>query len=244
MIWLNIVCQIVLQWIPMPRGDIWSVISTARSSSATQISTVLFIAIQRRFWYTRLVEFLSFLSSTWLGFSVCSKNWPTYQLYRANKIIFPGEHVPVFDIAELYAEGEPQNMLVSNAKFGAGLATKFTKEQESSMPKNTSPDHSVVLMKKHGFTTLGTDIPATVFRALYTQTNAVIQTNALLLQKAATPRNWPGAGQDFGGLVSLSAKEARDCQKLGEGTQERPWGLWVREVEACPLYVNKMPKAM
>lgn len=149
----------------------------------------------------------------------------------------------MFDIAELYTEDEPHNMLVSNAKFGAALAAEFTKDEGSSMPKNTSPDHSVVLMKKHGFTTLGTNIPATVFRALYTQTNAGIQTNALLLQKAISSDNWPGAKRDFGGLASLSEKEARDCQLMNEGTQERPWGLWVREVEACPLYVNKMPKA-
>jgi len=146
----------------------------------------------------------------------------------------------VFDIAELYSEDEPQNMLVRNAKFGAGLAAKFTKEHESSM--NTSPRHSVVLMKKHGFTTLGTNIPAAVFRALYTQTNARIQTNALLLQKALHSENRSGAKQNSGNLASLSGKEAHDCQLMNEETQERPWGLWVREVEACPLYVNKMSK--
>lgn len=115
-------------------------------------------------------------------------------------------------------------MLVSNAKFGAGLAAKFTKRQESSTQKNTSPDHSVVLIKKHGFTTLGTSIPATVFRALYTQTNAGIQTNALLLRKAVT---------NLESVQGLSGKEVRDCQVMNEGTQERPRGLWVREVEAC-----------
>jgi ribulose-5-phosphate 4-epimerase/fuculose-1-phosphate aldolase len=165
-----------------------------------------------------------------------------FQLYQAKKTL-SGEHVPVFDIAELYSADEPHNMLVSNATFGAGLAAKFTKEQGPPTQKNTSPDHSVVLMKKHGFTTLGSNIPATVFRALYTQTNAGIQTNALLLQRAVASEQRAGAKQNLGGLEGLSAKEARDCQVMNEGTQERPWELWVREVEACPLYVNKMPKA-
>jgi ribulose-5-phosphate 4-epimerase/fuculose-1-phosphate aldolase len=138
--------------------------------------------------------------------------------------------VPVFDIAELYREDEPQNLLVSNAKFGASLAAKFSSNEN---PSSISPDHSVVLMKKHGFTTLGTNVPGTVFRALYTQTNAEIQMSAQLLQNAMN-------SEDFGGLDSLSATQARDCQEMNEGTQERPWALWVREVEACPLYVNKL----
>lgn len=148
--------------------------------------------------------------------------------------------MPVFDIAELYEKDDDQNMLVSNAKFGAGLAAKFMNEND---PNKTSPDYCVVLMKKHGFTTLGTNIPETVFRALYTQTNAGIQTNALLLQNAAISENRSGAKQNLGGLENLSRKQARDCQRMNEGTQQRPWGLWIREVEACPLYVNKMPKA-
>jgi ribulose-5-phosphate 4-epimerase/fuculose-1-phosphate aldolase len=143
----------------------------------------------------------------------------------------------VFDIAEHYKEGDTQNMLVSNARFGAGLATKFSRHQASSSQENTSPDHSVVLMKKHGFTTLGTNIPATVFRALYTQTNATIQMNAQLLQNAMNPG-------DLEGLDSLSGKQARDCQEMNKETQERPWRLWVREVEACPLYVNRMSKVL
>jgi hypothetical protein len=179
------------------------------------------------------VECLSFPSTTWPGFSVCS-NWPAFQVHRTKIKAFPGEHVPVFDIAELYSEDEPQNMLVSNAKFGADLAAKFTKEQDSSSPKNTSPDHSVVLMKRHGFTTLGTNIPVAVFRALYTQTNAGIQTNALLLQKAVSSENRSGAKQNMGSLEFLSGKQARDCQLINEVTQERPWALWFREVEAWP----------
>lgn len=135
-------------------------------------------------------------------------------------------------------------MLVSNARFGAGLATKFSKEEDSSRPKNTSPEHSVVLMKKHGFTTLGTNIPATVFRALYTQMNARIQTNALLLQNAVRTESRSGTKQNLGSLDSLSGKQALDCRKMNEDTQERPWGLWVREVESCPLYVNKLSKSV
>jgi hypothetical protein len=37
----------------------------------------------------------------------------------------------------LYSEDEPQNTLVSNTKSGAGLAAKFTKEQDASTPKKT-----------------------------------------------------------------------------------------------------------
>jgi Class II Aldolase and Adducin N-terminal domain len=90
----------------------------------------------------------------------------------------------------------------SNATLGAALAAEFSDDQTAS-----SPDHCVVLMKKYGFTTLGMNIPETVFRALYALTNAQVLTNVLLLRNAVWPENAEGTQKDMGSLGMLSEQE-------------------------------------
>jgi ribulose-5-phosphate 4-epimerase/fuculose-1-phosphate aldolase len=150
-------------------------------------------------------------------------------------VVTAGQHVPIFDIAEFYEDGEQQDMLVNSIKFGSGLANLYTKADNPSAQRNESPDHTVVLMKHHGFTTLGTNIPEAVYRALYTKTNAGVQTNAIMLQHACFGSK---TALERPSLVYLNKLEADDCKKMNEGTQDKPWNLWVREVEASPLYTN------
>lgn len=146
------------------------------------------------------------------------------------------EGLPVWDITPLYA-AEPehqQDMLVNQARFGEGLANAFADSGNSS--NASSPAHTVVLMKRHGYSTWGPDIPTAVDRALYTLTNAGVQTNAMGIQAAAkegdTVRN--------GSISGLSQRQADDCRKMNEGTQNKAWQLWEREVEVNPLYQNKV----
>jgi ribulose-5-phosphate 4-epimerase/fuculose-1-phosphate aldolase len=149
--------------------------------------------------------------------------------------------VPVFDITRHYSSSDVQDMLVSNSRFGSALADKFSGDGYYSVRySSVSPDHTVVLMMKHGFTTIGTSIPEAVFRALYTQTNARIQKDMMLLRDAAH-MTYRSVIAEFESLIDLkmSEKEARDCKEMNEKTGERPWRLWVREVEACPLYRNR-----
>ena len=94
-----------------------------------------------------------------------------------------------------------------------------------------------VLMTSHGFTTLGTGIKQAVYRAVYTHTNASIQTNALLLRNAAM--NLGASSPVTGDLKYLNADQVAGSLKMNDSSQDRPWMLWVKEVEACPVYAAK-----
>jgi len=126
-------------------------------------------------------------------------------------------------------------MLVNQQHFGASLASHFISHSQS--PDRSTPDKAVVLMKNHGFTAIGSNIPQAVYRAIYTQVNARVQTNAILLRNA-----FLGSGivdlEEGGGLEYLDEEQSVAGGEMGVGSQERPWGLWVREVEAAALYVN------
>jgi ribulose-5-phosphate 4-epimerase/fuculose-1-phosphate aldolase len=142
---------------------------------------------------------------------------------------FLGTHVPVYDITPLYSEDDQQDMLVNSCKFGSSLASTF------STSTSTIPDHNVVLMANHGFTTLGTSIKQAVYRAVYTHVNAAVQTNAITLRNAAR-----GAGVDVQGEMRyLNTEQVKGSLKMNEASQDRPWKLWVEEVEACRLYKNE-----
>jgi ribulose-5-phosphate 4-epimerase/fuculose-1-phosphate aldolase len=118
-------------------------------------------------------------------------------------------------------------MLVNSIKFGERLASTFSPSPESQVP-----DHNVVLMANHGFTTLGTSIKQAVYRAIYTQVNASVQTNAITLRNAAV-----GAGVGVESEIRyLNAEQTAGSLKMNDASQDRPWGLWVREVESCGLY--------
>ncbi|KAI9646794.1 hypothetical protein NHQ30_004793 [Ciborinia camelliae] len=139
-----------------------------------------------------------------------------------------GDYVPNFDITELYTPNHRQDFLVNSEKFGAALAEKFSR------PESTTQDYNVVLMANHGFTTLGFSIRQAVYRAVYTQVNAGIQTNALML------RNAEERVSELGSIRFLNAEQASGSEKMSDDSAERPWQLWVREVEVCPLYQNEV----
>lgn len=143
-------------------------------------------------------------------------------------------------------------MLVSNHRFGASLAEHFTNRasggstssgtgNSNSNSSNNShrnePDHAVVLMRRHGFTTLGYDIPMAVYRAIYTAKNAAIQTQSILLRDAFASR--PGPVRFMNDPHPLTLEQAKGCAEANERVQGRAWKLWCREVERNALYVNK-----
>lgn len=138
---------------------------------------------------------------------------------------FLGGPVPLWDISPLYSESYQQDMLVNNEMLGSSLAEKF-----SEGGKETLPDRTVVLMKRHGYTTWGTDIPTAVYRATYTSINAGVQTSATTIQAAY---------EEGGKVEGLSERHCADTKKMTEATQDKSWRLWSREVESLPLYVNR-----
>lgn len=119
----------------------------------------------------------------------------------------------------------------------------------SSVP--SLPDHDVVLMRGHGMVPTGMGIEEAVFKAIYTQEAAKMQTAALVNNfahfggKVAGTVAVDGGGKIKSGKVSmvgdlhyLSGNEAKDTWDTNLYVMKRPWALWEREVEACPIYVN------
>ena len=138
---------------------------------------------------------------------------------------FLGTTVPVWDIADAYKTEDKKDLLVRNSHLGASLAASFSDEPQ----KNSLPDRSVMLMRSHGATVLGETIQEVVMKAYYTQKNALIQTTALTIRAAEKP-DTP--------MMYLGEDEIQDSAGMTKWANQRPWQLWVREVESCPLYVN------
>jgi HCOMODA/2-hydroxy-3-carboxy-muconic semialdehyde decarboxylase len=94
---------------------------------------------------------------------------------------------------------DSSDMLVRSGPLGAALA-------------DVLGEHAVVLMRGHGATVVAPTIRQVVFRAIYAQTNARVQAQAMLL----------------GDPKFLSDEEAR-LANIGEGGVERAWALWCHE---------------
>ncbi|KAK5032603.1 hypothetical protein LTS07_004013 [Exophiala sideris] len=118
------------------------------------------------------------------------------------------------------------DLLVRNTHLGSSLAASFG----TSHSEEYSPQHVVALMRGHGFTVLAGSIQDCVMRAVYTQKNAAIQTTALTMRAADSSATAP--------IKYLSQKEVADTTWSIAKSAHRPWGLWLREVEACGLYAN------
>lgn len=166
----------------------------------------------------------------------------------------PGPYVPTFDIANHYSFIHSHNLLVTTRHLGAALASYFTTNRyppsfsQRPTPTQTQVTRPVVLMRGHGFTTVGASVQEAVFRAIYTQQNARVQTQAMMLRDLHT-RKKERAGvvheydddddEEKVGIQYLLRDEMEACAAMGQATVGRPWELWVREVEANALYINK-----
>ncbi|KAF2163616.1 hypothetical protein M409DRAFT_68509 [Zasmidium cellare ATCC 36951] len=131
---------------------------------------------------------------------------------------FLGCESPVFDASDHVLPNESHDLLIRTTRLGACLAACFGDHDRQ-------PDHSIALMRGHGFTAQGQSIMDAVLRSIYTQQNATIQTTALLTHAAH--------------FNSLTEGEAKDTAAMTMLTAERPWRMWLREVEASSLYVNR-----
>ncbi|KAI9867330.1 MAG: hypothetical protein M1813_009608 [Trichoglossum hirsutum] len=148
---------------------------------------------------------------------------------------FLGDQVPVFDIGKYYNSTDTQDMLVKNTRLG-DIAASYLGPTNSSTKDSSDPEHTVVLMGNHGFATIGSTIEEAVYRAIYTQANARIQTTAINL--AALGGATVLGGRD--GVKYLTSKERADCGIANSAYVGQAWRLWVREVEtlAGTLYQN------
>ncbi|HVF65352.1 MAG TPA: class II aldolase/adducin family protein [Casimicrobiaceae bacterium] len=108
---------------------------------------------------------------------------------------FLGTHAPVFEIRERFGTTD---MLVRSAAQADALAEALGAS-------------AVVLMRGHGFCSVGDSVPVAVFRAIYTEINAALQRQAI----------------DLGGSVTyLDEAEARLSDAVNRSVIERPWTLW------------------
>jgi ribulose-5-phosphate 4-epimerase/fuculose-1-phosphate aldolase len=108
---------------------------------------------------------------------------------------FLGAATPVFDIRERFGATD---MLVRSVAHGEALA-------EALGP------HAVVLMRGHGYCTVGGSVPVATYRAIYTESNAAVQRNAIAL----------------GGTVTyLDPDEAALADAVHVDVVMRPWSLW------------------
>jgi HCOMODA/2-hydroxy-3-carboxy-muconic semialdehyde decarboxylase len=114
---------------------------------------------------------------------------------------FIGEAAPVFEIRDV--AGDASNLLISDGRLGAALARSIG-------------DGCVVLMRGHGATVVGPNLPLAVFRAIYTEINARLQKEALGL----------------GTVTYLTPGEARATADMMAGNYGRAWDFWKKQVEA------------
>ncbi|KAF2165174.1 hypothetical protein M409DRAFT_67443 [Zasmidium cellare ATCC 36951] len=145
---------------------------------------------------------------------------------------FLGTRTPVWDIAKCWQEGDERNFLVSNTRLGASLAERFEGDSIS------GPELAAVLMRGHGLTVQAGNVIEAVAKAVYTQTNAAIQTTALV-----TWSSYLGLGAHSGDvpeMAYLDEDEAEGAAELMTVSSTRAWRLWAREVEAAWLYVNSI----
>lgn len=110
---------------------------------------------------------------------------------------FLGVGVPVFEIRD--AGGPATDMLIGNPTLGAALA-------------KTIGSAPVALMRGHGNVVVGRSIKEAVFRAIYTEVNARLASEALRL----------GEGQ----VVFLNEEEAKAAAETNSAQIGRPWELW------------------
>ena len=113
---------------------------------------------------------------------------------------FLGGSTPVFEIRDFAGDGS--DLLISSKQLGEALAQSLGRGP-------------AVLMRGHGSTVVGSNLRQTVFRAVYTEVGARLQTEAMRL-----------------GPVSYLSEEETIATTNTIGTQiDRSWLLWLKAAE-------------
>ena len=113
---------------------------------------------------------------------------------------FLGDGVPIFEIRDVAGDGT--DLLVRNVELGKALADALG-------------NASVILMRGHGATVVGSDLMEAVYRAVYTQMNAEIQLHA----------------HQLGTVTFLSKKEAQAASAAISTQMGRAWDLWKNQLK-------------
>ncbi len=108
---------------------------------------------------------------------------------------FIGETTPLFEVRDHGHVG--CDMLVRTPEMGDELATCLA-------------DHALVLMRGHGVTVVAPSLKLAVFRAVYAEVNARVQTAAMTM----------------GPFTALTPEEAVAADETNSGQNLRAWSLW------------------
>jgi len=108
---------------------------------------------------------------------------------------FLGENTPVFEIRDLF--GESSDLLIRSQSMGEALA-------------KTLGGAAVALMRGHGSVTVGNSVKQVVYRAIYAEVNARLQSDAMRLGK----------------INYLTPGEAAAASAMNDEHVDRPWQLW------------------
>lgn len=114
-----------------------------------------------------------------------------------------GSEIPVFEIRD--AAGHASDLLIKTQPLGKELA------------KSLDGD-AVVLMRGHGVTAVGEDLPEAVFRAVYAEENARLQADAMRI----------------GSVTYLSNEEIVAAAAANKGQIGRAWDLWLADLTETP----------
>jgi ribulose-5-phosphate 4-epimerase/fuculose-1-phosphate aldolase len=143
--------------------------------------------------------------------------------------------VPNFDIADFYQPGDTQDLLISNTRLGAALASTFA-INDTAASNSSFPDPPIVLMRGHGFAVAAKTIEEAVFFAMYTQSNAEVQSSVNGQKHAFSEQSQAGE------VKYLTGQEGRDAWATNKPIVVKPWALWHREVQTMGrgLYTNEL----
>jgi HCOMODA/2-hydroxy-3-carboxy-muconic semialdehyde decarboxylase len=108
---------------------------------------------------------------------------------------FLGLTTPIFEIRD--AGGPATDMLIRDRGLGAALAKSLG-------------NATFALMRGHGSVAVGTSIKQVVYRAIYAEVNARLQSEAARL----------------GSITFLNEQEAARAMATNDGVLDRPWELW------------------
>jgi hypothetical protein len=131
--------------------------------------------------------------------------------------------VPVFDVAPLYHQLntplEKRDMLINSIPLGKALAYKFVDDDRDSNGEGQGRvKHTVVLMRRHGFTCHADSIEKAVYRGIYTKINAKAMTDSLAVRK-----NFEGLGTGEmlfnSGDLGLGEELGMGCEAMNERFQ-------------------------
>jgi len=107
--------------------------------------------------------------------------------------------VPIFDIRDTFGVTD---IVINSAERAAALAY-------------TLGDKSTVLLRAHGFVTVGPSLQAAVFRAFFTEVNARVQLQTVALG---------------GPMAVLDQEEGQMADAINLSTHGRAWELWKKRV--------------